>query len=172
MAQHWAVFCRVWLNTKALQSRKCQAKCVSLYYPWAAARLDIWIPGFSGTMNFESRIVCFSQLPILLCCRAAIKYITDPDNFTFSKLNFDINSIGGNKRTLEFWKKAAGGEVVSAIKTRCHQATARWSHSELYIRVFASLPIPKLECKHIYLSTVPHMVLVTMGKSSPCSVAH
>ena len=34
MAQHWAVFCRVWLNTKALQSSNCRAKCVSLYYPW------------------------------------------------------------------------------------------------------------------------------------------
>ena len=34
MAQHWAVFCRVWLNTEALQSRKCRAKCASCYSPW------------------------------------------------------------------------------------------------------------------------------------------
>ena len=34
VATHWAIFCRVWLTNKALQSRNCKAKCVSLYYPW------------------------------------------------------------------------------------------------------------------------------------------
>ena len=36
VAHHWPIFCRVWLTNKALQSRKCRAKCVSLYYPWVA----------------------------------------------------------------------------------------------------------------------------------------
>ena len=34
VAHHWPIFCRVWLTNKALQSSKCRAKCVSLYYPW------------------------------------------------------------------------------------------------------------------------------------------
>ena len=32
VAHHWAIFCRVWLINKALQSRNNKAKCVSLPY--------------------------------------------------------------------------------------------------------------------------------------------
>ena len=42
VAHHWAIFCRVWRITKALQSSKCRAKCVSLYYPWFPVDIMIW----------------------------------------------------------------------------------------------------------------------------------
>ena len=62
VAQHLAVFCRVWLNTKALQSSKCRAKRVSLYYPCSfsvSQQPPIWeLPSHYSMLTLLCQVVC------------------------------------------------------------------------------------------------------------------
>ena len=123
-----------WRITKALQSSKCQAKCVSLYYPWKI----VW-----GEAAWETEVINSERISFLhLGWHSNSSPHTGQPNLGFLESLY-VNKLicHGNSNVSHYCSAPSDGQTLKSshcLKTRVnHDQTKYPSHNKGCQEVFA-----------------------------------